>query len=296
MPLIEEQFWGLELIPNEKYQQKLKRSIRITMASLGLTSASDKNRIYLEVNGKESVLCTLAKGSIEQQPLANTFSKNELVSFWMDGDSNAFLTGNFLMDTDALSQLDDESDSGEFEATPKKAKLDEKSEKIQLEKKDQKVKSEKIQTNDKSAQKTQPKEKSVQPPNEKKSPKQAVESQSDTALNIAKKMVQPHKSGVEITDIVVGTGNVATSGKKCMVAYVGKLTSGKIFDQSHQPFKFKLGAKEVIRGWDEGVKGMKVGGVRRLIVQPDFGYGNSSVPGIPKNSVLDFTVTLKKVL
>lgn len=79
--------------------------------------------------------------------------------------------------------------------------------------------------------------------------------------------------------------------------YVGKLTNGKIFDQciKGKPFSFKLGRGEVIKGWDEGVKGMQVGSERRLTCPPKLAYGNQKIPGIPPNSTLVFDVKLVEI-
>ena len=100
-------------------------------------------------------------------------------------------------------------------------------------------------------------------------------------------------------DIVVGTGQEATNGKKVTVHYTGTLTSGTKFDSSldrNQPFTFTLGAGEVIKGWDLGVKGMKVGGKRKLTVPSDLGYGpNGAPPVIPPNAALVFEVEVLKV-
>lgn len=100
-------------------------------------------------------------------------------------------------------------------------------------------------------------------------------------------------------DIEVGSGNEAISGKKVAVYYKGWLTNGSIFDQSRpgedgqlQPFVFTLGAGQVIRGWEQGVAGMKVGGTRRLIIPPSVGYGAQAQGNIPPNSVLIFDVQL----
>ncbi len=100
-------------------------------------------------------------------------------------------------------------------------------------------------------------------------------------------------------DILIGTGNEAVPGKKVAVYYKGWLTNGQLFDQSKpgsdgklQPFVFTLGAKQVIRGWEESIAGMKVGGKRRIIVPPAAGYGDTAQNGIPANSVLVFDVQL----
>ena len=111
------------------------------------------------------------------------------------------------------------------------------------------------------------------------------------------------KTGLKYTDQKVGTGDVAMKGNSVQVQYTGWLyldgKRGAKFDSSvdrNMPFQFKLGGREVIAGWDEGVEGMKVGGKRELIIPPDLAYGPREVGGlIPANSTLDFEVELLKV-
>jgi FKBP-type peptidyl-prolyl cis-trans isomerase FkpA len=102
---------------------------------------------------------------------------------------------------------------------------------------------------------------------------------------------------LEIVDLVVGQGEEAKAGKRVSVHYTGTLTNGKKFDSSldrGKPFGFTLGAGEVIKGWDQGVAGMKVGGKRKLTIPADLAYGNRAVGGdlIPANSTLVFEVEL----
>jgi len=107
------------------------------------------------------------------------------------------------------------------------------------------------------------------------------------------------------TDLQDGTGPMATTGKTAVVNYTGWLYSvdgsdnkGKQFDSSvgRGPFSFRLGAGQVIRGWDQGVQGMKVGGKRRLVLPPEFGYGAAGAGGvIPPNATLVFDVELLDV-
>ena len=110
-------------------------------------------------------------------------------------------------------------------------------------------------------------------------------------------------NGLKYVDTKVGTGDVASSGHKVTVHYTGWLdqngTKGKKFDSSvdrGDPFTFGLGAKQVIKGWDEGVSGMKVGGKRTLTIPPELGYGARGAGGvIPANATLIFDVELLKV-
>ena len=112
-----------------------------------------------------------------------------------------------------------------------------------------------------------------------------------------------HKTGAEVTtstglkyvDEVIGTGEKPRLGKTVVVHYTGTLTDGTKFDSSvdrGQPFEFRIGTGSVIRGWDEGILSMQVGGKRKLIVPPDLGYGAQAKNKIPPNSTLIFEVEL----
>jgi FKBP-type peptidyl-prolyl cis-trans isomerase len=109
----------------------------------------------------------------------------------------------------------------------------------------------------------------------------------------------PSNEKLEIKDVVIGKGTEAKAGDSVKVHYVGTLPDGKEFDSSKKhdrPFDFELGAGRVIKGWDQGVAGMKVGGKRKLTVPPSLGYGARGFPPvIPANSTLIFEVELLEV-
>ena len=115
-----------------------------------------------------------------------------------------------------------------------------------------------------------------------------------------KKKVVTTKSGLKYEDLKEGTGAEAKKGDTVEVHYTGWLTNGKKFDSSkdrNEPFSFKLGAGMVIKGWDEGVAGMKVGGKRKLMIPPELGYGARGAGGgaIPPNATLIFEIELLKI-
>ncbi len=103
-------------------------------------------------------------------------------------------------------------------------------------------------------------------------------------------------TGLKYKDLVVGTGVEPRQGQTVVVDYTGTLTNGKKFDSSRdrgQPFQFKIGVGQVIKGWDEGVSTMRVGGRRELVIPAELAYGSRAVGGvIPANSTLIFDVEL----
>lgn len=118
-------------------------------------------------------------------------------------------------------------------------------------------------------------------------PSPAAAKKGDAALGV--KTVQ----GVTIDDKKLGTGPAAKKGNRIGMRYIGKLQKdGKVFDSNKKgkPFSFKLGAGEVIKGWDIGVAGISVGGERRITIPAHLAYGSQKIPGIPPNSTLVFDI------
>lgn len=116
---------------------------------------------------------------------------------------------------------------------------------------------------------------------------------------MAEEGMQSTPSGLQYRDDQLGTGPEAKAGDHAVVHYTGVLENGKKFDSSRdrsEPFEFALGAGMVIRGWDEGVQGMRVGGKRTLVIPPELGYGTRGAGAvIPPNATLTFDVELLEV-
>lgn len=117
--------------------------------------------------------------------------------------------------------------------------------------------------------------------------------------NTMKNEIITTPSGLKYYDLIIGEGNSPEKGDKVIVHYTGKLEDGTIFDSSkerNEPFTFSLGLGRVIKGWDEGLSTMNVGGKRTLIIPPDLGYGSKGAGGaIPPNATLIFEVELLEI-
>lgn len=127
-------------------------------------------------------------------------------------------------------------------------------------------------------------------------PSEPTTNPTDTLIAMTDSDYVTTPSGLKYKDIVVGTGDSPTNGQMVTVHYTGTLTDGSKFDSSRdrgQPFSFPIGAGRVIKGWDEGVATMKIGGRRELVIPPDLGYGARGAGGvIPPNATLVFDVEL----
>ncbi|GAA5857795.1 hypothetical protein JCM8547_005984 [Rhodosporidiobolus lusitaniae] len=128
-------------------------------------------------------------------------------------------------------------------------------------------------------------------------PKKAEEKKKAEAPKKAANQTRVLQGGLEVTDAKEGTGAACKSGQKVGMRYIGKLENGKVFDSNTKgaPLTFNLGRGEVIKGWDLGVVGMKVGGERKLKIPAALAYGKQKIPGIPANSTLLFDVKLVNI-
>ncbi len=119
--------------------------------------------------------------------------------------------------------------------------------------------------------------------------------QESSSANSMEATTSVSQSGLKIEDIQAGNGPQVKSGDTVTIHYKGTLTSGTKFDSSYDrgtPFTTQIGAGQVIKGWDIGVIGMRVGGRRKLTIPPDLAYGSRDIPGIPANSTLVFELEL----
>ena len=116
-------------------------------------------------------------------------------------------------------------------------------------------------------------------------------------LNIDLGAMMHTASGLYYEDMAIGSGDAARRGSHLMVQYIGWLRDGKEFDRSGPatPLDVRLGTTRIIKGWEEGLTGMRAGGVRQLVIPPNLGYGNQEMDRIPANSILVFVVRVLSV-
>ncbi|WVO12547.1 hypothetical protein L204_100147 [Cryptococcus depauperatus] len=292
---------------------------------------SEDDDISLDEEMEETnVICSLTAGKTEQANINLIFVEGEVILLETSGDNEIHLLGNYIHqgdgDSDSDSEFDGsddysdlydsdddiELDSEEEEAVAKITEIPDKSKAkkaLPMPKKEEKIASidkkrkveelgspAKSETEDLS--KTQKKKLAKKAKLEAETAVAPIKKEEKKPVAKEEKMKKRTlPSGLIIEDIKVGDGPIAKTGKRLGMRYIGKLTNGKQFDAntSGKPFTFVVGKGEVIRGWDEGLTGMAVGGERRLIIPPQLAYGNQKIPGIPKNSTLRFDVKLVSI-
>jgi len=304
-------FWALEIEPGQSYTQVPPYDLNIRNVSLGNRVENKvRNVLQCKVDSNTFVLGAVQLGETEQFQVDLTFDKGVPVEFLVDGSNTIHISGNYLVDSSAPATVVSPTTTPAIEA-PKKVEL---------------IKSEEPQVNRELDMDTPPRKrkaeedssdasalkKAPQRVDAAKTPKQtpaktvslSISEDSPATSPVASKT--PKKSpgtpknpltrtlpnGLVIEDTMVGIGKEAQPGKKVSVHYMGTFPNGKKFD-SGRNFAFRLGTNSVIKGWDIGVKGMRVGGKRNLIIPPSLAYGKSGAPpDIPPNATLHFSVEL----
>lgn len=316
---LDEAFYGLILHSakedeSKKVEHKSEKPLHITMAALDPLSESDSFvPVVLQKGDKKFIICTLSKtASVLQQPLNLEINPGETVKFYLDSKIGTIhLTGYYLNDEcshdyngephliDSQNcELDDidsdlvETDDDDFDIEDDDDDDNDSDDDDDDDHEEEAKEVQKRKNNLKSSQEPSKKAKNEAVPK--------LVSNEDIKKEIKEKdnQVKTLPGGVLIKDIRIGNGPVAKKGKHIQVYYSGKLKSnGKQFDSctSGKPFKFRLGAGEVIKGWDIGFENMKVGGKRNLEIPASMAYGSKKIPGIPPNSTLIFDVELKSV-
>lgn len=197
------------------------------------------------------------------------------------------------VDLDALMDSNIEEEEGQDDEETNEESEEENDE-------DNPAEEEEDEEGDSSEDEEQPvKQNGLTPKSKKNKQQQQPEKKTEKQKQEKKQAKKTVEGGVVIEDLKMGIGAVAKPGKNVQVYYEGRLKqNNKVFDSSKkgQGFKFRLGKQEVIKGWDVGLQGMKVGGKRRIVCPPNMGYGaKGSPPVIPPNSTLIFDVELKSV-
>jgi len=305
-------FWGLTVHPNKPLECAINSPFKLSMATLALNvpETAGRSSLIATVEDEDFVLCSLTPGLIENVELNHAFMDGDVVTFSIIGEASVTLTGYYIEDIEEGEYLegedgdededsvlygeDDENDDEEGDDDDEEEEESPHSLKRKApEPKGNLIKKQGIESSSGKPQalKTEQQKKQQQqqkPKNEQKQPeKKLAQSSQDSKKTLG--------NGLIIEEVQIGQGSAAKNGNMVSVRYVGKLSNGKIFDSNTQgkPFQFKLGAKDVIAGWDQGIVGMQVGGERKLTIPPQLAYGSRGAPpDIPKNATLTFVVKL----
>ncbi|KAK7692951.1 hypothetical protein QCA50_004592 [Cerrena zonata] len=285
-----------------------------------------------EMEPVQTFLGSLTPGKIEQAIVDVILEKDEEILFEAVGKNVIFVTGNFIDqggDDESEYDYDPDEDDYDLQDIPSDVEIDaselevpsdddaDRFEEVEDEEstKDSKKRPRESDTMDTDEPKLSKSEKKKQnkklkaesgkavatgeekPPAKEDKKEKKEKKKAEKAEKPAAKVIEK-EGGLKIKDHKVGSGPQAKKGDKVSVRYIGKLTNGKEFDKnvSGKPFHFRLGKGEVIKGWDEGILGMHVGGERLITVPPAMGYGKGgSPPVIPSNATLIFEVKLIKI-
>lgn len=324
-------FWGLIIEPGKKYSQTVENTFHISKATLDLSDVKDEDvTVMLDYEGQqEYILCHLSKTN-KQESLDLNFQVGDNISLFTQGSSTIHLSGYLIGDDDddmTLGEMmeeeeEEEEEEGEEEEEETEAKQDlraalqakaqkraqptngkegkaQKKAKVEMEVDDMDEEGEEEEEDAKPQQQLSKKQQKKLKQQQGGKPAQQPQKDAQPKPNQqdAKPSKQTLAGGLVVEDLKVGSGPEAKKGDLVAVYYKGTLQkNGKMFDQSNKGpgFKFKLGAGRVIKGWDMGIAGMKIGGKRKLIIPSQLAYGaGGAPPQIPPNSTLVFDVELK---
>ncbi|KAK0212778.1 hypothetical protein DFS33DRAFT_1492677 [Desarmillaria ectypa] len=304
---------------SEAPSKSSRSTVKLTYPNVAYDEDEDDDS---EEENITTVLCSLSVGKVEQVVTDIVLNEGSSYKFETTGENTIYVSGHIIdqrpFDSDSDSSMSDEeaydlrdvssdveiepeeygSDASRFEEIHDDAT--EKSLKRPRQSTDMDIDSSKVSKAEKKKAKKQKGEDGKPVPveadapadkSDKPSKKDKKEKAETTGKTLAEKELP---GGLKIKDSKIGTGPQAKKGNTVQMRYIGKLTSGQVFDSNTKgkPFSFRLGAGEVIKGWDQGLVGMQAGGERVLTIPPALGYGKKGVSGIPGNSTLIFECKL----
>jgi len=299
-------FWGLEIEPGKVYSQILAYDLNLKQVALDLHATKGRNVLQCKFNGGNFIIGSVQLGQLEQFNIDLLFDKGQPIDFMVNGTSSVHLTGYYNVDSEPCIASETTTATNTSQ-TSKPVSQPSKKQKTEVEtpKPVPKMEEGKKEEPKKVLQPAQ----RVETKTPVKTPAKRTMEEAEATLdsppltpNSAKKKAKETPSpssqrkfpnGLIVEDILVGIGKEAQPGHKVTVHYDGKLyPGGQRFDKGRN-FSFRLGTEQVIKGWDIGVKGMKVGGKRTLVIPPPLAYGKRGAPpDIPPNATLQFEVEL----
>eukprot|EP01111_Echinosteliopsis_oligospora_P001197 TRINITY_DN116_c0_g1_i2.p1 TRINITY_DN116_c0_g1~~TRINITY_DN116_c0_g1_i2.p1 ORF type:complete len:316 (-),score=124.52 TRINITY_DN116_c0_g1_i2:64-1011(-) len=309
-------FWAVELLPGKEHTFIPEFDLIVSQAVLP-EAAKDKTRsvVSVKTNDNTFAIASLTLGSHDSQNLDILFDQGLELTLTNSGKNPVHLSGRYHEEDDDMEGMygdeygsegeegegfsgseedDDDDDIDEEELTKQiQAQANKRNAAAANGAKGgaQQPAAKKQKGNEGAAVPVSPAQAKPAAAKQPQQPKQEQKQAKPAAQKSPAKAVKL-QGGLSYEILQNGSGATATRGKQVSVRYVGRLPSGKVFDSStKKPFKFKLGASEVIRGWDLGVEGMAVGEKRKLIIPPELAYGKRGAPpDIPPNATLHFDV------
>ncbi|KAF7321659.1 Peptidylprolyl isomerase [Mycena kentingensis (nom. inval.)] len=298
--------------------QSSRTTIKLTHDKIVVPNSDDEDEDIPEPSQQSTVLCALTPGKIEQVTLNLILEGKEDYILEAVGANTVYLTGNYIdVQGSDMPPFEDDSDldeEDEFDlrevSSDVEMNADELDDEARFEEiddavhgKDLKRPRESDATEKGTAKKQKNEDGEAVKPETKKEKKDKKKKEGAKEGKEAKPAEKPESKkgaerelagGLRIREGKVGTGPMAKKGHTVSMRYIGKLQNGKVFDSNTKgkPFTFHLGKGEVIKGWDEGIVGMQVGGERVLTIPAPLAYGKRSQEGIPANSTLIFDVKL----